>query len=95
MQTLYIMRDDDLGDELTDLLGRQYNGRSPKPNLLIQLLERHVDVSAYDLPQELANLPELARKLYLFGVAFDNGWSAQDVYMVMVQDGEVQWASHE
>lgn len=96
MQTLYIFDSSGLDDNLDSML-KQAVARGSASEQLLTEIQHNPGTGAWDaytLPSEFDGLPEEVRNLYLFGVAFDNGWCMNGVYLVVVRDGKVEWISH-
>jgi hypothetical protein len=47
----------------------------------------------YQLEPEFANLPEVTRRHILFGRMVEDNWSLSDVYVIMVEGGEIVWVA--
>ena len=92
MQTLYIMDDNAISDDLAAAL-RQYwvvlPNRAKDEARLLELVRN--EASGYTLDPELSGLPENVRRRILLGQAAEDQWALADVYLIMVQDGEVDW----
>lgn len=96
MQALYVVSDDSLSECLVDALFPYchftFGDKDKDDARLLAMLDD--EAAVYRLEPELAGLPEVTRRQVLFGKAAEDNWSMSDVYLVMVQDGAVEWAAH-
>lgn len=100
MSKMYIMCDDSLGNDvepkLDELTGSQTTIEALGPVLSI-IEDRSVQepLSIYETDPEMAAVTdEVTREYFLFGMAFDDKWCKDDVYIIMVHESGVAWVRH-
>ena len=104
MSKMYIMNDCNLGDGIEGVLwplveetGR-FEGVAADFAPLIAAVDDpsyQEPVSIYETDPEMAeHSDEVHRELILFGMAFEDKWCKDDVYIIMVHDGGRAWVQH-
>ena len=100
MSKMYITNDSDLGSDveskLDELLGPQTTLEALGPVLsLIEDPAVQEPLSIYETDPEMAAVTdEVTREYLLFGMAFDDKWCKDDVYIIMVHESGVAWVRH-
>lgn len=104
MSKMYIMNDENLSDLITEKLwplveetGRWVGTAAEIETALwaIESPENQDPISIYETDLEMAShSDEATRECFLFGMAFDDQWCKDDVYIIMIHESGRTWVQH-